>query len=115
MNFASNFAFIDDPYGESSVKIRCMESLIKQIKKDHADLNRLWERYNNDKITDSDTDPILEKIGWIKKGLFRLKGLVKDEIEGVSWGNMEQIEVDIDSKFEEIKIKLRFVSLGKRT
>ena len=102
MYLAANFASIIAPYSEGAIKIRCMRSLVTQIKKDHADIGRLWKKYGKDQITLSDIDQFLEKIAWLRKSLSRFQRLRNDGIEGFIWCGTEQIEIDVQSNMEKI-------------
>jgi hypothetical protein len=69
-----------------------MHSLAEQVKNDFADLTMLLERLESGTLDISEIEQILKKISWIKKGLYMLNKLKMINIEGVVWGEIEQIE-----------------------
>ena len=51
-------------YQESGYRIRYQESLIGQIEKDHADLNRLWEKLQKGTISLVEGKELNRTISW---------------------------------------------------
>jgi hypothetical protein len=72
-----------------------MHSLAEQVKNDFADLTMLMERLESGTLDISEIEQILKKISLIKKGLHMLNKLKMINIEGVVWGEIEQIENDV--------------------
>ena len=74
-----------------------MHGLAEQIKSDFADLSLLRERIESGTLDILEKEQILQKISWIKQGLNMLKRLRMVDIEGVLWGELEQIKNDVGS------------------
>jgi hypothetical protein len=110
---------IDDLYDESGYRIRAMKSLIVQLREDHKDLNRKWKKFKEGVIAEekgkdkSKEEEILRILSWVKEGLRVLEELRKRGIEGVIWGEIEDIEKDIKDK--EMIIKMIPLSVSKET
>ena len=90
-----NLNYGDDLYDESSYRIRCMRSLVEQLKNDYADLNSLLKGFKNGTNGISEIDEVMQKISWIKEGLKMFNKLKMMNIEGVLWDEIEQIEKDV--------------------
>ncbi len=95
---------------DTGYKIRYVESLVSQTKKDYAELNQLWQKFTNNKIGESELDELLKKISWVKQELnlfieYRNKG-----IEGVLWSDAECIAKDLQVKENRIIKIIRSVS-----
>ena len=100
-NRGMNGEFINENCADTGYKMRCMKSLIAQIKKDYAELNQLWEKVENDKINEIDVDELLKKISWVKQGLKMFSEY--RNVEGVVWVNAENIVKDLQVKENQIK------------
>jgi len=96
--------------GESGYKIRCMRSLARQIKEDYAEWNRLCEKLEKGPMELSEEEELLRVMCWLREGLNVFKELKKSGIEGVSWGEMEEIEKDVRIKENNLKT----ISINKR-
>jgi len=83
---------LNNIYNETGDRIRSMQSLAEQVKNDFADLSILLERFKSDTLDVAEKEQILQKISWIKKSLNMLNKLKMTNIEGVVWGEIEQIE-----------------------
>jgi hypothetical protein len=84
----------DDLWADSGYRIRCIQSLIGQIKSDYAGLNAVLEiKSGGDDIVLS--DGVLEKISWIRQALKRFDRLQRMDIEGVFSSEVEAIRKDI--------------------
>jgi hypothetical protein len=108
-----NGEFINECCANTGYKMRCIESLIAQIKKDYAELNRLWQKVDNDKIDEIDIDELLKKISWVKQGLKKFIEYRNKDIESVLWVDAEQIVKDLEIKENRI-IKIIGSVLNKR-
>ena len=97
-----NGEFINENCADTGYKMRCMKSLIAQIKKDYAELNQLWQKVDNDKINEIDVDELLKKISWVKQGLKMIREYRNKGIEGVLWVDAEQIGKDLQVKENRI-------------
>ena len=86
---------LNNIYNESGYRIRCMHGLAEQVKNDFADLTMLLERLESGILDISEIEQILQKISWIKESLSMLNKLKMINIEGVVWGEIEQIENDV--------------------
>ena len=60
---------VDSLYDDSTYRIRCMDSLRKQLETDYDELTTLLKKRKNDTTDISKIDEALGKISWIKKGL----------------------------------------------
>jgi hypothetical protein len=69
-----------------------MHSLAEQVKNDFADLTMLLERLKSGTWDITEIEQILQKMSWIKESLNTLNKLKMINIEGVVWGEIEQIE-----------------------
>ncbi len=90
-----NLNSLNNIYNESGYRIRCMRSLAEQVKNDFTDLTMLLERLESGTLNISEIEQILQKISWIKESLNMLNKLKMINIEGVVWGEIEQIENDV--------------------
>ena len=90
-------------YNERHYRIRCMHGLAEQIKNDFADLSLLLERLESGTFDILEKEQILQKISWIKHDLILFNKLNIIDIEGVIWGEIEQIENDVEH------IEMRFL------
>jgi len=82
-------------YSNESYRIRFLNALIDQIKADHNELIRLLAKIKNRNATVEDTQQIIEKIAWVKKGLTCFEDFNQSKIEGVFWIGLEKIERDL--------------------
>ena len=94
--------FINEWCADTGYKMRCMKSLIAQIKKDYVELNQLWQKVDNDKIDEIDIDELLKKISWVKQGLKKFIEYRNKDIESVLWVDAEQIVKDLQVKENRI-------------
>ena len=95
---------------DTGYKMRFIESLIAQTKKDYAELNQLWQKFDNNKIGDIEIDELLKKISWVKQELNIFKEFRNKDIEGVLWSDAEQIVKDLQVKENRIIKIIRSVS-----
>ena len=96
---------LDDLCNEPAYRIRCMKTLIVQMREDHARLNQLWDVVKKDGVDNAKIEELISFISWIKEGLEAFKELDRRDIEGVSWGEIKKIERDM----EDIEIDLKMV------
>ena len=92
---------------EKSYRIRCMKSLIEQLKKDYSNLNRLIKRLKSDVINSPEMEEILQQISWIKQEVNILRKLDSNNIEGILWGEIIEIEkkvIDMEMKIKRHQI-----------
>jgi hypothetical protein len=82
--------------------MRCIKSLIAQIKKDYAELNQLWRKVDTDKIDEIEIDVLLKKISWVKQGLKMFREYKNKDVEGVLWVDAEHIVKDLQVKENQI-------------
>ncbi len=102
-----NGEFINEWCADTSYKIRCIESLIAQTKRDYAELKQLWQKVDNDKIGEIEIDELLKKISWVKQGLKKFMEYRNKGIEGVLWVDAEEIVKNLQVKENKIiKIKM---------
>jgi hypothetical protein len=97
-----NRGFIRQDCADTGFKMRCLKSLITQIKKDYAELNQLWQKVDSDKIDEIQTDELIKKISWIKQGLKMYREYRNNGVEGIVWVDIEQIVNDLQIKENQI-------------
>ena len=90
-------------HNEKGYRLRCMKSLIEQIKMDYINLNGSIKSLKSEKLDISETDKILQKISWIKQEINMLRKLDKS-IEGVLSGEIVDIEKQVIDMEMNIKI-----------
>jgi hypothetical protein len=93
-----NGKFINEWCADTGYKIRYIESIIAQTKKDYAELNQLWQKVDSDEIGEIEIDELLKKISWVKQGLKIYIEYRNKDIEGVLWVDAEQIGKDLHVK-----------------
>jgi len=97
----------DGLYSEKGYRIRCMRSLLEQIKNDYATCNRLWHKLEKGTADSSQIEDFLRVLSWLKEGLNIFNDLSKKGIEFVSWGDIEHINNDI--KHKEMLLRIHTV------
>ena len=102
---------LDDLYNGKGYRVRCMKSLVVQLREDHAYCSQLWERIKKGQIDKSEIEEFVRVLSWLKEGLNVFKDFGKRGIEGVSWGQIEDIEKDVEDK--EMQLKLFLLSVSK--
>ena len=93
-----------DLYNKTGHRIRCMEGLIVQIRKDYAELNQLWKKLERRAIAPSEMEELVRVFSWLRKGLRVFEELRSRGIEGVTWGELEDIERDVKEKEMDVKL-----------
>ena len=94
-------------YQNTEHRIRNQDVLIGQIKNDYKQCKNLWERVEKEIIDISETERILQIIAWVKAGIEELKEIQGSQIEGISWGEMNNIEKEVLRIQDKIRIKIR--------
>ena len=102
----------NDVYSEKGYRIRCMESLIMQIREGHAKLNRVREMGEKVPRVEADMEDFVRVLSWLKQDLSLFKSLRKRGIEGIAWGKLEHIERDV--KARELDLRLILLSIRKK-
>jgi len=108
-----NLRDLHDMHHEKGYRIRCMKSLIGQIKRDHAHFKRLCERLEKGETDFALIQEVQGVLSWLKQGLDVFKEMRKAGIEGVSWGEISQIDQEIKDK--ELHLKLFLYSISMET
>jgi hypothetical protein len=72
-----------------------MLSLVEQLKNDYADLNLLLKGLKDNTRDISKADEVMQRLSWIKEELKLFNKFKMLNIEGVLWGQIEQIENDV--------------------
>ena len=90
-----------------------MKCLIIQVREDHAELNRLWERFRKGTGSISEIDELVRVLSWLKEGLDVFERFKKEDIEGLFWGEIEDINRDVRDK--EMELKTILFSVSKET
>jgi len=97
----------DGLYDDSGYRIRCMDSLRKQLETDYDELNSSLKNLKNSTADFSKIDEVFEKISWIKQELIMFEQLEMKNIEGVLCNEFANIERDV----MEIEAKLKISRL----
>ena len=105
-----NSEFKNQWCADTGYKIRFIESLISQAKKDYAELNQHWQKFDNNKIGEIEIDELLKKISWVKQELNIFIEFRNKDVEGVLWGDAEYIAKDLQVKENQLIKIIRFVS-----
>jgi hypothetical protein len=97
---------IEKSHSEKGYKIRCMRSLVEQIKEDHARLSRMWLEFERGKA-----DPVLMEelervLSLLKQSLSAFRQMRKQGIEGVTCGEINGIEKDVNKKETHLRLLL---------
>ena len=90
-------------HNEKGYRLRCMKSLIEQLKMDYINLNGSIKSLKSEKLDISENDKILQTISWIKQEINMLRKLDKS-IEGVLSGEIVDIERQVIDMEMNIKI-----------
>jgi hypothetical protein len=89
---------LNNIYNETGVRIRRIQGLAEQVKNDFADLSILLKRFKSGTLDVAEKEQILQKMSWIKKSLNMLNKLKMANIEGIVWGEIEQIENSVERR-----------------
>ena len=87
---------------DSFQKIRDERNLIKQIEQDYEELCELWTMVKKGQVDISETEIILQKLAWIKEAIRQLKIHRHQSIEGSCWGNLVDIEKNVENILKKI-------------
>lgn len=96
-------------YHDMEHQIRDQNALISQIKEDYKECKKRWERVEKGNIDISEAEKILQIIAWIKTGLTELNEIQGSTVEGISWGEINEIEREILGVQDKIRLKIRIV------
>ena len=91
-------------YNDKGYRVRCMKSLIRQIKEDYSECNRLWKIFDKGSINHLEIEELARVISWVKEDLDTFKAFRNEGLEGVTWGEIKNIEKDMEDK--EMRLKL---------
>ena len=83
--------------GQKTYRIRVQSSLKNQIKADYNELVLLWKEFQSGQMCSESGKRILEKIGWIKTAINEFRDINGGDIEGLSWGEMDTIDANVQS------------------
>ena len=89
---------LDGLENDKGYRFRSMRDLVDQIKEDHKGLKRIWDRLVKGPTSLADEEDCLRLICWLREELNVYRELRGKGIEGVLWGEMEEIEKDIKDK-----------------
>ena len=84
-------------------RTRRMKSLMWQIKEDHAEADQLWKRLRKGKAELLEIEELVKALGRLKQGLDAFKGLRRAGLEGVLWGEIENIEKNVIDKEDDLR------------
>ena len=87
-----------DLYNKTGYRIRYMEALIVQLKKDYAELNQLWKKLERGAVASSEMEELVRVFSWLREELSVFEAMRRRGIEGVTWGELEDIERDVKEK-----------------
>ena len=96
---------ITGPFQNSSSRLRSIRFVIIQIKQDHEDLKQLMEKCENSIDEIFLAEEIFQKISMIRAGLVSLNETSSRDIEGVTAGEL----IDIEKTLEIVEWKLKCV------
>lgn len=96
----------DNLYNDKGYRVRCMKSLLRQVTEDHDECNHLWKRLKRGATDIYEVEEFLRVFSWLKEGLNTLKELRIRGIEGISWGEIKNIEKDIEDKETQLRLLL---------
>ena len=91
---------------DASHKTRFMSNLLMQIKADYKELLELCEGLKRGGVDREKIEEILGIISYLKKDLKVFEEMKRRGIEGIQWGQIEDIENDVFSKERSISIML---------
>ena len=100
-------------YYDKGYRVRCMKSLIRQIKEDYSECNRLWKIFDKGSINHLEIEELSRVISWVKEDLDTFKAFRNEGLEGVTWGEIKNIEKDVEDK--EMRLKLFSLSVSVET
>jgi hypothetical protein len=96
-----------DPIGTATAfRIRRSEALIERIRRDHLELNRLWESFRKGVMDIHDINEVLELTSSVREALRDLDELKREDLEGVLWAGSDAIEKDVSDKETSLRISL---------
>ena len=95
---------------DKGYRIRSMRSLAEQIKEDHKGLKRIWDRLVKGPIGRDDEEEFMRLISWLREGLNVYKEFKQRGIEGILWGEIEEIDKDIQDKERRFRLNPNCVS-----
>ena len=95
---------------EKGYRIRSMRSLLCQIKEDYAICDRLWNRLGKGAIGMYQAMELVRALCWTRQGLNAFEELKRMGIEGISCGEIKDIEKDVIEKETGLKQVLFSVS-----
>lgn len=91
------------PRNEPGLGIRCLETLLVQLREDSRDLKRLWNAFEKEPRNESRIEEVVKSLGWLKEGVRSYRELMKAGIEGVSCKDVMDIEQDVCVKEQKMK------------
>ena len=97
----------EELYDDNGYRIRCIKSIIEQLKKDYSDLNGSKKKMRSGVINSPGMEEILQQISWIKQEVNILRKLDSNNIEGILWGEIIEIEkkvIDMEMKIKRHQI-----------
>ena len=93
--------------------LRDQKGLIEELKSDYKAVVDLWAQMQKRGWDMTDMDRLLQRIAWVKTDMEALRGLQKDQIEGICWGEMDGIEREIHFIQNKIRIRINRVLTDK--
>jgi len=97
---------VGDLYNDKGYRIRCIRSLVDQIKEDHMRFRTLFKRLESGESDVSLIEELVRVLSWLKQGLNTFKEMRNDQIEGVLWGDINRIDQDMKEKEMHLKLFL---------
>lgn len=83
---------------DKGCRIGCVKSLGEQIRADHEEMSRLWKKRVNRSLDKSDEEEIGRLLSWLRQEIGLYRELGNRGIEGISLGEIEEIEKDVQDK-----------------
>ena len=103
----------DGLWRDKGYRIRCVKGLGEQIRTDHEEMKRLWKKRVNGSLDKSDEEEIGRVLSWLKQEIGLYRELGNGGIEGISLGEIEEIEKDVQDK-ERAMMSSGNCGLGER-
>ncbi|MDY6990189.1 MAG: hypothetical protein SWQ30_19275 [Thermodesulfobacteriota bacterium] len=99
------------PRKEPGYRIRCLETLLVQLREDCRELKRRWKAFEREPINVSRIEEVVKILGWLKEGVRSYRELMGGRIEGVSCTEVMDMENDIHAKEQKMRELLFAVAI----
>ena len=96
---------------DTGYRIRCVRGLTAQIRADYDEMNRLWMKWINGSNDNSTETEMMRLMSWLRQEIGLYRGVASRGIEGICWGEINEIEKDLSAKEN---VMMRYGGLSKR-